>query len=256
MQEVIALTNDERDRYERDGNIVRESIFGPEEIETLRQACEELCDQLAAMSSEERKIDVSSFYVFELDMAKDVMIKWEPECRGVIQGVEPVAHLHPVIAEFGNHPVLTEPSRELLGFDKVSLYTEKLNTKRSGVGGAFALHRDLPYWVGASDDPEAMLTVLLTLDEATIDNGALHVLPGSHLVDDLPFKESDVEFERNEIDPERMDTSAMVAVEVPAGTRSHDPNRLYAAEAGWRPRILRVGTVVHVMPQPRSRRRR
>ena len=31
---------------------------------------------------------------------------------------------------------------------------------------------------------------------------------------------------------------------------------LYAAKVGWRPRILRVGTVVHVMPQPRSRRRR
>jgi hypothetical protein len=31
---------------------------------------------------------------------------------------------------------------------------------------------------------------------------------------------------------------------------------LYAAIAGWRPLILRVGTVVHVMPQPRRSRRR
>ena len=31
---------------------------------------------------------------------------------------------------------------------------------------------------------------------------------------------------------------------------------LYAANAGWRPRILRIGTVVHVMPQPRRSRRR
>ncbi len=31
---------------------------------------------------------------------------------------------------------------------------------------------------------------------------------------------------------------------------------LYAADAGWRPRILRVGTVAHVIPQPRSSRRR
>lgn len=226
MQEVSALTTDEKARYERDGYIVRESIFGPDEIETLRHACEELCDQLVAMSSEERKIDVSAFYVFEVDMAKDVMIKWEPGSREVIQGVEPVAHLHPVIAEFGNHPALTEPSRELLGFEAVSLYTEKLNTKRSGVGGAFALHRDLPYWVGASDDPEGMLTVLLALDDATIENGALHVLPGSHLIDNLPFKESELEFERNEIDPDRMDTSAMVAVEVPAGSAIYFGARL------------------------------
>lgn len=63
-----------------------------------------------------------------------------------------------------------------------------------------------------------MLTVLLALDDATVENGALQVLPGSHLIDDLPFKESELEFERNELDPERMDTSAMVSVEVPAGS--------------------------------------
>ncbi|MGE0309795.1 MAG: phytanoyl-CoA dioxygenase family protein, partial [Acidimicrobiia bacterium] len=188
------------------------------QVDQLRRACEELCGQLEAMSREDRKIDVSSFYVFELDKAKDVMIKWEPGSRSAIQGVEPVAHLHPVIAEFGNHPALVEPARELLGFDAVSLYTEKLNTKRSGVGGAYALHRDLPYWVGSSDDPEGMLTVLLALDDATRENGALEVLPGSHLIDDLPFKQSDQEFERNEIDPARMDTSSMIPVEVPAGS--------------------------------------
>lgn len=218
MQTATSLTADEKRRYERDGYLVREAVFDASQIETLRRACEELCDQLAAMSSDDRKIDVSAFYVFELDQAKDVLIKWEPGSRSVIQGVEPVAHLHPVIAAFGNDPALTEPTRELLGLEAVSLYTEKLNTKRSGVGGAFALHRDLPYWVGSSDDPERMLTVLLALDDATRENGALEVLPGSHLVDDLPYKESDLEFERNEIDAERMDTSGMVAVEVPAGS--------------------------------------
>ena len=218
MQTVGALTTDERLRYERDGYLVRESVLGLDELENLRRACEELCGQLVEMSSEDRKVDVSSFYVFEVDIARDVMIKWEPGNRAVIQGVEPVAHLHPVIAEFGAHPALVEPSRELLGLDVVSLYTEKLNTKRSGVGGGYALHRDLPYWVGASDDPERMLTVLLAVDDATVENGALEVLPGSHLMDDLPFKESDLEFERNELDPDRMDTSSMVPVVVPAGS--------------------------------------
>jgi hypothetical protein len=36
---------------------------------------------------------------------------------------------------------------------------------------------------------------------------------------------------------------------------AHGSIRLYAAIVGWRPLILRVGTVVDVMPQPRSRRR-
>lgn len=218
MKTALELSSDERRRYERDGYLVRESVLTDEELHNLRTACEELCQQLTAMSLDDRKVDVSQFYVFELDLARDVVIKWEPGSREVIQGVEPVAHLHPVIGEFGAHPAIVEPSRALLGFDEIELYTEKLNTKRAGVGGAYALHRDLPYWIGASDDPEHMLTVLLALDDATAENGALRVLPGSHLLDDVPFKDSELDFERNEIDPERMDTSSMVAVEVPAGS--------------------------------------
>lgn len=218
MQQVETLTAEERTQWQRDGYIVREGVLAPDEVDMLSAASEELCAQLAHASSEERKVDVSAFYVFEVDMLQDVLIKWEPGSRTVIQGVEPVAHLHPVIAEFGAHPGLTGPSAELLDLDLVELYTEKLNVKRAGVGGAFALHRDLPYWVGASDDPERMLTVLLTLDDATAENGALQVLPGSHHTDDLPFKDSELEFERNEIDSGRMDTSNMVTVEIPAGS--------------------------------------
>jgi ectoine hydroxylase-related dioxygenase (phytanoyl-CoA dioxygenase family) len=218
MQQAGVLTTDERLRYERDGYLVRTSVLDAREVAALTRACEELCAALAEESVEQRKIDVSAFYVFEMDLPRDVMIKWEPGSRGVIQGVEPVAHLHPVVAEFGAHPSLVEPSCELLGWDAVELYTEKLNVKRAGVGGGYALHRDLPYWVGSSDDPERMLTVVLTLDDASAENGALEVLPGSHLIDDPPFKESELEFERNELDPERMDTSGMIPVEVPAGS--------------------------------------
>jgi hypothetical protein len=59
------------------------------------------------------------------------------------------------------------------------------------------------------------LLVKSSIEERKID---VQVLPGSHLVDALPFKESEPEFERNEIDSARMDTSAMVPVEVSAGS--------------------------------------
>lgn len=62
MQAMSALTADERLRYERDGYLVRESVLDATELETLRLACEELCQQLAEMSSEDRKVDVSAFY--------------------------------------------------------------------------------------------------------------------------------------------------------------------------------------------------
>src|ERR671915_244880 len=110
MQTTGVLSTDERQRWDRDGYLVREAVLDRHEVSRLRQACEDLCGRLEAMSREDRKIDVSSFYVFEVDVTRDVMIKWEPGDRGVIQGVEPAAHLDPVIAEFGAHRGLTEPA--------------------------------------------------------------------------------------------------------------------------------------------------
>jgi len=215
---ALSVTDAERQRWEQDGFVVRESVLAPSEIDEMTGACEELCSRLAAHSTETHKVDVSSFYVFETDEPLNVMIKWEPGSRDVIQGVEPLVHLHPVLERYAWHDAFTVPSRELLDVDEVGLFTEKLNVKRAGVGGAYALHHDLPYWLGDAEDVERMVTVLLTLDDAAAANGALEVLPGSHLFDDLPYKVSELEFERNELDPDRMDTAAMVPVEVPAGS--------------------------------------
>ena len=53
----------------------------------------------------------------------------------------------------------------------------------------------------------------------------------------------------------RRASGAPIGANVRATERRED-DWLYAAKAGWRSRILRVGTVVHVMPHPsRSRRR-
>jgi hypothetical protein len=218
MEKTLRLSSGEREQYDRDGYVVREAVFDESELVELRDACESLCDRLVAHSRETRKVDVSEFYVFEMDESLNVMLKWEPGDRSVLQGVEPFVHLDPTLERYGMHPGLAEPAKELLELDEVALFTEKLNIKRRGVGGAYALHRDLPYWLPDADDARRMITVLLALDDAATENGALEVLPGSHLIEELPFRQSDLEFERNELDAEQMDLSTMVPVEMAAGS--------------------------------------
>ena len=218
MEKTIELTAAERRAFDDDGYMVREGVLNRSELATVRHACEELCERLVAHSAESAKVDVSQFYVFEMDRSLNVMIKWEPNDRRVIQGVEPLAQLDPTFERVGMHPVLAEPAGALLGVEDVALYTEKLNVKRAGVGGGYALHRDLPYWLPDADDANQMITALVALDDSAADNGALEVMPGSHRIEDPPFKESALEFERNELDPDRIDTSAMVPVDLPAGS--------------------------------------
>lgn len=226
----MKLSEAERRTYEENGFIVREDVFSAGEVEAMRAATEELCRDLAAAGPERpsdrpsereqrpNKLKVSEHYVFELNGLKDVVIKWEPGNHDVVQGVEPFAHLHPTFTEIATHPGFTELCADILGVDEVGLFTEKLNVKRANVGGRYSLHQDIPYWRGAAEDADALVTAWVALDDATAANGALEVLPGSHLGGQVPGKDSDLEFERNEIDESTFDASGMVTVEVKAGS--------------------------------------
>lgn len=212
----MRLTDDERASYERDGFLVREKAFSRDEIEELRTATEELCSDVAAVAGT-HKHKVSRHYIFEPARTKDIIIKWEPGSEDVIQGLEPFAHLHPTFTRYIDHPAFVEPSAGLLGIPEVAIFTEKLNVKRAHVGGSYALHQDYPYWIDAADDAVNMVTVWVALDDATKENGALEVLPGSHRSGQVAGKDSEMPFERNEIDERTIDVDAMVSVEVPAG---------------------------------------
>src|SRR5207248_6041653 len=147
-----------------------------------------------------------------------LVLKWEPKYKDVLQGVEPFAHLHPALQKQTADPRLTSPSANMLGLPEVAVFTEKLNAKRAHTGGAFAMHADRPYWVGVAQDPDAKLTALLALDAADKENGCLEVIPGSHLWESLPFKQSDKPFETAELDESKIDLTKLVSVEVPKGS--------------------------------------
>ena len=58
--------------------------------------------------------------------------------------------------------------------------TEKLNLKRPFRGGANPLHQDFPYWEKFADDASRVATAMLFLDDSSLENGTLEVIPGSH----------------------------------------------------------------------------
>src|SRR5688500_5953723 len=114
---LVRLTPDERTAWEHDGFLVRHGAFTPEEVDEIATACEELCRDLAdAEGTQNRnKIRVSRDYVFEPDATRGIFIKWEPGAIDEIQGVEPCAHLHPVLQKYAEHPSFVEPSKDILG---------------------------------------------------------------------------------------------------------------------------------------------
>lgn len=69
----------------------------------------------------------------------------------------------------------------LLGEGEVCHFHSKLMQKEPQVGGAWEVHQDYGYWYkNGFLFPDAMISVMVALTEATKENGCLQVLKGSH----------------------------------------------------------------------------
>lgn len=83
---------------------------------------------------------------------------------------------HPLFDEILRRSGVTEVLRDLLG-DQATLLTAKLNTKAPGGGAAVEWHQDWAFYPHTNDD---LLAFGLMLEDVTLENGPLQVIPGSH----------------------------------------------------------------------------
>jgi phytanoyl-CoA hydroxylase len=84
----------------------------------------------------------------------------------------------PVFAEVHRNPAVSALAHSLLE-GPVRVWEDQMILKKPFVKDApLAWHQDYPYWdhVGPPD----MLTCWIALDDATVANGCMHVVPGSH----------------------------------------------------------------------------
>ncbi len=82
----------------------------------------------------------------------------------------------PYFWEVLRHSAMTEVLRDLLGPD-TNLLTSKLNTKAPGGGRAVEWHQDWAFYPHTNDN---LLAFGLMLEDVTLENGPLMVIPGSH----------------------------------------------------------------------------
>jgi len=209
------LSTGEQEGYLDRGYLVRESVFDASEIALVTAECEALVARL--VSNREARRRRFGSYVFDADLDRGVIIKWEGD-TDVVHGIEPFAHLSSPLEAWAYDDRFVEPMRDILGCEDPRLFTEKLNLKRPRLGGINPLHQDYPYWVGVAEQPEEIATAMLFLDDATLENGCLQVVPGSHTRGMWSLSENEDTFARNELGEEQLDGLDVVPVEVPAGS--------------------------------------
>ncbi len=81
------------------------------------------------------------------------------------------------------HPAITVPAKQLLK-SPVHFWHDQLFCKPAHHGGVVAWHQDYSYWTRTT--PMQHLTCWIALEDASVDNGCLHYIPGSHKWELLP----------------------------------------------------------------------
>jgi hypothetical protein len=215
MSEAARLDAREKQELDEIGFVLRRNVFDAQELATIRADCEAL---VARLEAEQRhsKMPAGS-YTFELQKKLGTIVKWEPGALELVQGVEPFAHLSGALRNWALDPRLVEPSKDVVGDERIAMFTEKLNLKRAHKGGPIVLHQDFPYWSDVATVAARVATAMIFLDDTNRDNGCLEAVPGSHR-EGLQKRRAVEGFGSLELDPDAYDTSRLVALEVLAGS--------------------------------------
>lgn len=151
----MRLTQEQVERFDRDGYLFFPSLFSPEETRVLTDAVPGLYARREAFNVREKGSDAvrTNF----------------------------AAHLYSEpFARLARHPRMVRPVMDLFG-EAVYMHQFKINGKMAFEGDVWQWHQDYGTWVHDDLMPTARaMNVAIFLDEVNAFNGPLMFIPGSH----------------------------------------------------------------------------
>lgn len=146
----------------------------------------------------------------------------------------------------GFHDILWNPAfvmaaSQLLNDKPVRFWHDQLFCKPAKHGGVVAWHQDYSYWTRTI--PMQHLTCWVGLDDATVDNGCLYYVPGSHNwgLLDKPELAGEMEGLKKMLTKEQEEAFKPVAVELKKGYASfHHPLMVHGSYANKSPLARRA----------------
>jgi ectoine hydroxylase-related dioxygenase (phytanoyl-CoA dioxygenase family) len=234
------LSAGERSRFAEDGFLIREQILTGSEIAALRDAAEHTVAAAlaAAAHSHTYALDGNRFVDTE---GVTVQFEHRPGSASA-RVVEPAHVFDPRWEHLVDDDRLVHPMCDLVGSDRVALWTDKLNLKRPWEGSGFRWHQDSPYWMHDCGHVDRLPNVMVTLDDADADNGCLGVIRGSHHRGMLPGTADGTQLGGFFTHPGCFDEADQVLLAVPAGSlvffsphavHGSAPNRSSRARRAW-----------------------
>lgn len=159
FQEMSVIMRTDVDQYQRDGFVLKEGLFSPDEVRKMIHAVEYGDEAKTAYGTSDKSGRAARLAIwFEL----------KPNIWGAASTC----------------PRIVNAVRVLLGED-AAFFHGKVMMKEAKTGGAWEWHQDYGYWYDQGFIYSNMISAFVALDEATIENGCLQVLRGSHRLERL-----------------------------------------------------------------------
>jgi len=165
-----ALSQPEVDRFRRDGYLKFRQVIDDDDLEDLRVALDRT---IAEELGREDATGLPPEFAFGHDRKN---APWREGTRPIHQFV----NMWKVVPEYRDvldNASITGAVRDLMSVKRVRLWHDQVISKPPGDNRHFAMHHDFYFW--PLDRPR-MISCWLALDDATVDNGCMHVVPGSH----------------------------------------------------------------------------
>ena len=162
------LSTEQVDAFWRDGVVVAEDAVTPEQLAALRAVFDGWVDESRA-HAEDYGETVDGRARFDLQPGHS------PETPGPrrVQSPEEVSDVY---AGVMREAATVDMVADLIG-PNLRFHHGKVNSKLPGTATQVKFHQDFPFQPMSNDD---IITCLLFLDDVTLENGPLEVVPGSH----------------------------------------------------------------------------
>jgi ectoine hydroxylase-related dioxygenase (phytanoyl-CoA dioxygenase family) len=155
------LTDEQIAAYHRDGYVAVPRVLDADKMDALRRVTDEFVKRSRAITKSDS--------VFDLDPRHTAGAP-------VLRRIKNPADHDPLYRWVALESPIPDIVTELIG-PSINFHHSKLNLKGSRIGAPVEVHQDAAFYPHSNDD---VLAVGLLLDDATAENGALAVLPGSH----------------------------------------------------------------------------
>ncbi len=160
------LTEEQKAAFWRDGFLPVHDVLTAEEVAALKRRTEHII--LGEVEFPKEYIQLEP--VFEAGEGEGVPLQHR------VRKIWNLTQYDPVFREYARHPKIVAALVDLLGPD-VKLYTDQMLLKPPFHGSAKPYHQDSAYW---PIEPRELVTCWMALDDATVENGCMRFLPGSH----------------------------------------------------------------------------